>query len=206
MINFLCLKWGDKYSVDYVNILYNMVQRHYSKEFNFYCMTDNSEGINPCINIVPLLEQDYVGWWHKICFFHPLLEEFIQGRVITLDLDLVIVDNIDCLDTTNKFSILADYFPANGFNSSIMNFTVGTMNTIFTSFHKKYAEQLWGDQAWITQVSKEIAVVYPKEWVRSYKFEILSPEFHIPKDCKIILYHGKPDPHETLQHVGKYWC
>lgn len=206
MLNFLCLKWGNKYSVDYVNNLYSMVSRNYSHSFKFFCMTEDSSGIREEVNIIPLLDQEHFGWWHKITFFHPELENYIQGRVITLDLDLVIVDNIDCFDTREDFAIIADYIPRNGYNSSIMNFGVGTMNHIYNKFKPEYSSKYWGDQAWITLQTRTFASIYSREWVRSYKWECLNPSFHIPENCKIILYHGKPDPHETLENVGEYWC
>ena len=169
-------------------------------------MTEDPSGIKKEINIIPLFHQKYKGWWHKIWFFHPKLKEYIQGRVLTLDLDMVIVDNIDCFDSTDSFRTIEDYIPANGFNSSIMNYRVGQMDHVYNNFNIAYAEQMWGDQVWITQQTKTIANPYPKDWVRSYKWECLKPYFHIPENCKIVLYHGKPDPHETLQHIGEYWC
>ena len=114
--------------------------------------------------------------------------------------------NIDCFDTREDFAIIADYIPRNGYNSSIMNFGVGTMNHIYNKFKPEYSSKYWGDQAWITLQTRTFASIYSREWVRSYKWECLNPSFHIPENCKIILYHGKPDPHETLEDVGEYWC
>ena len=53
MIHVLCSKWGDKYSADYVNILYNMVKRHLPAEFKFYCQTEDTDGLNTDIEILP---------------------------------------------------------------------------------------------------------------------------------------------------------
>ena len=35
MVNVLCMKWGTKYSADYVNTLYSMVARNMSRDFRF---------------------------------------------------------------------------------------------------------------------------------------------------------------------------
>ena len=40
----LCMKWGTKYGPEYVNRLYAMVRRHLSGDFNFVCLTDDSQG------------------------------------------------------------------------------------------------------------------------------------------------------------------
>ena len=37
-ISIVCLKHGKKYSADYVNILYNMIRRNVTGDFNFYCI------------------------------------------------------------------------------------------------------------------------------------------------------------------------
>ena len=45
--NILCMKWGTKYGPEYVNRLYGMVRRHLSGDFNFVCLTDDSQGVRP---------------------------------------------------------------------------------------------------------------------------------------------------------------
>ena len=41
MINFCCVYYGDKYDVKYVQVLYNMLQRHLTIPHNFICFTDH---------------------------------------------------------------------------------------------------------------------------------------------------------------------
>lgn len=43
----LCMKWGTKYGAEYVNRLYNMVNRHTTLPFKMVCLTDRTEGIDP---------------------------------------------------------------------------------------------------------------------------------------------------------------
>jgi len=52
--NVICIKWGTVYTPDYVNRLYNMVKRHTTVDFNFYCFTELSDGLNPDIIVRPL--------------------------------------------------------------------------------------------------------------------------------------------------------
>ena len=42
MTNFFCTLWGNKYGIEYVQNLYNAVQRNYDGEFKFYCQTDRA--------------------------------------------------------------------------------------------------------------------------------------------------------------------
>ena len=40
MYNFACVCYGDKYSPEYVQKLYNMVERNTTIDYKFYCFTD----------------------------------------------------------------------------------------------------------------------------------------------------------------------
>ena len=42
MKNVVCIKWGEKYSAEYVNRLYGMVQRQLSLPHRFVCLTEDS--------------------------------------------------------------------------------------------------------------------------------------------------------------------
>ena len=65
----VCLKWGDKYSADYVNVLANMVARNTTVPYEFVCFTDNSNGIQAGIRVLPLPNLPITGWWYKPYFF-----------------------------------------------------------------------------------------------------------------------------------------
>ena len=45
MKNVVCIKWGEKFGSEYVNKLYNSIQRNLSLKHRFICLTDNAEGI-----------------------------------------------------------------------------------------------------------------------------------------------------------------
>ena len=53
MMNFVCIKWGDKYTPDYVNNLFRMVQKNYTKPFTFTCYTDDTEGLECDTHPIP---------------------------------------------------------------------------------------------------------------------------------------------------------
>ena len=105
MMNFVCIKWGDKYSSDYVNNLYNMVKKNYSKSFTFTCYTDNSEGLICDTAPIPddgILHPKY--WFGKetFCFHRAKFTVFnshnwlgYEGNWCYFDLDVVIQGNID---------------------------------------------------------------------------------------------------------------
>lgn len=107
MMHFLCIKWGNKYSPDYVNNLYGMVSRKYSKRFKFICYTDDVSGLDKHIitrNIphVKPLHPDYWFGKENYCWDRPKFLLFnshhwlkTKGPFCYMDLDIIIQNNID---------------------------------------------------------------------------------------------------------------
>lgn len=92
-INILTLKVGNKYSSAYVNRLYQALKRNSTVDFNFYCYTEDSAGLEKNINVIPLtLRHDVVKQWYKIDF-HSMPQ--LIGKCLVLDIDYLIVDNVD---------------------------------------------------------------------------------------------------------------
>lgn len=85
-----CVKWGDKFSHKHVNRLYKMCRKNIDDDFTFICHTDNPEGINSDIHIIPLGDYDLETWWWKLCLF----KESSDDINIFFDLDVVIQKNI----------------------------------------------------------------------------------------------------------------
>ena len=113
-MHFLCMKWGNKYSPEYVNNLYKMVQQNYSKRFKFICYTDEPEGIEksiktrPIPNVEPLHPRYWFGQenycWDRAKFLvlnsHHWLKT--KGPFCYLDLDVIIQNNIDDIFELSK--------------------------------------------------------------------------------------------------------
>ena len=54
-VNVVCSKWGTKYGPHFVNRLKEMSKRNIPDQFDFhfYCYTDNDEGLDDDINVIP---------------------------------------------------------------------------------------------------------------------------------------------------------
>ncbi len=224
LVNVVCVYWGNKYSIDYVNILYNMVKRNLSVPFKFTCYTDQpSVGDGPLaaeIGVKRLPFNQYEGWWNKLTLFSP--EAKLEGTCLYLDLDVVILDNIDDMALFGKedtFGVINDFNPKSTvFNSSIMKFNNVTAENIWTSFKKDESNMMrhHGDQQVMSHYIRSTphCKVMPDDWTFSYKwYDREKPRidetewtFERKPKSKVAIFHGKPNPHESDQQwVKDHW-
>lgn len=222
MLNVVCLKWGEKYSTEYVNRLYSMVSSQLKQEFEFYCMTESPSGIIDEVNILPLPNLGLEGWWYKLYLFSS---DFfgLQGRVLFLDLDVVITGSIDALlGYSSKCFCISPDEKEGDYNSSVMSFELGSMPYVWESFWAQkeiITQTMHGDQDWVQHICRN-AKIYPKPFVVSFKYDCKSrakfgggslgkwlrkkgyfvpkKEAVLPKGTSIVLFHGKPDPEDVM--------
>lgn len=226
----VCLKWGDKYSAEYVNKLHNMVAKHCTLDYEFVCFTENSAGIDKNIRTEPLPSLPVKGWWYKPYFFSSKLP--INGTLLYLDLDLIVFENIDkffSYKPEQNFVIIRDFNRINRgnwdrINSSVFRLKTGSKADKYDEFVSNPANamrRLQGDQDWMY---KHCAPwdYWPDEWVESYKWEMRGRQYlgivngvrnfvHpgepiVKPHTSIAVFHGKPDIHEvTDQWVLDNW-
>jgi hypothetical protein len=218
MISVLCVKYGNKYGVEYVEKLRNMLSRHLSIPYEFVCLTDDARPISGVRSIVQPVSNYKKMWWHKVHMFNPELD--LRDRILYLDLDVIIHNNIDKLvdRADEEFFGIRDFNRKfhkswNHMNSSVMSWKHRTQSEIYEKFqeHPNEAQRLHGDQDWIWKVAKHRVTFWPNEWIQSYKWEIRSKEeltiangkrnfknvrndVSPHKDCCIAVFHGDPNP------------
>lgn len=207
MNNVVCLKHGTKFDAGYVNNLYAGVKRNSTVEFTFHCFTDDSSNINNEIICHPLPHTNVNGWWQKLYLFSDQLP--IDGRILFLDLDTLITNNIDHYITHNNgFVVLRDLW-AKGDNvgSAIMSFETHKYNHIWKSFIENPTQAIGrlhphGDQKWIQ--CQQPDRIY---WQDLYPREILSFKSGcrqgLPNDARIVCFHGKPSIPEAITETTK---
>lgn len=224
----VCLKHGDKYDAEYVNVLYNMIQRNCTVPHEFVCFTENSRGLNRNITVRPLPEiPNAKGWWYKPMFFNPDFE--LKGTILFFDLDVIIFRNIDYLFSysPNQFCILKDFNRSvraqwKKFNSSVFRLETGSLPHVYNDFIKNPSEAIrrfHGDQDWIFHKVKNGFQYWPNEWIQSYKWEMRNrPTLIRQKDgtknfresgapiiqpsTSVAVFHGEPNPHNCIDE----WC
>lgn len=87
----VCVKWGTKYSAEYVHRLQHMVAKNLPCEYEFVCYTDDPFNLN--CKTIPITT-DLEIYWNKVALFQPGM---FTGEVLYFDLDLVIQNPIDAL-------------------------------------------------------------------------------------------------------------
>lgn len=217
----LCVRFGNKYGIEYVERLRNMVSRHITVPYEFVCLTDDQHTIPNVRNIYQPNANYARGWWHKVHMFDSQLP--IKGRILYFDLDVVIHNNIDKLTKFNRNNFIGihdfnrKFFPSwNHLNSSVLAWNHGTQSHIYDQFKKdpNQAQRLQGDQDWIWKLCRESMKFWPKEWVMSYKWEIRSrdelmvanakrrfktvrDDIRVHSDCSVAVFHGEPNPQDV---------
>jgi hypothetical protein len=231
-LNVICLKWGSKYPTSDVNQLYSMVKRNLSTPFEFYCITEDAEGLLEEVNVLPLYDGSLIGWWHKLSIFR---KEFygLSGTALFLDLDIVITANLDelLLFQPGRTCSIQDKGGSkwNVINSSVVRYEIGELDYVWQGFlynQKWIMENMHGDQDWLGLVVPSVEV-YPSSWIVSYKKDCnsrgwkklghlgewlmkkgyLKPtgEAVLPKKSKVVIFHGKPDPIDVVNTSYKQW-
>ena len=56
MRNVVCMKWGTKFSPNYVNILASRVKKNLAGDYRFVCFTDDPTGLREDVETRPLPE------------------------------------------------------------------------------------------------------------------------------------------------------
>lgn len=210
MLNIICIN-ADNYlgkGVEYVNILANCVARNISDKtvYKFICFTDTPQGIDIDVDIRPLPVDGLDGWWNKLSLFKEGL--FPDGdRILYLDLDTIITSGLDdIVKYDGEFAILRDFIRQEGCQSSVMAWPVKSNAWIIWDawVNAGMPKTDEGDQKWIEKMVNPdfLQDLFPNCFV-SYK---LGATTGIPKNCRMVIFHGKPRPHEiTDGWIPKVW-
>lgn len=226
----ICMKWGKKYDAEYVNRLYNMVSRHLTLPFTFVCLTDDPDGIYQKIKCYPIPELNLPSniperGWKKLTTFKSDLYG-LKGTALFLDIDIVIVDNIDCFFThkpkhEDSVMIIRDWkkpWRMVG-NSSVYRFKVGydtypNLLNYFEQNFEKIRSQVRHEQAYLSNYLRQHHHLeyWNPTWCVSYKYHCLQkiPLAYFkppvkPDNAKIVVFHGEINPPDAINGGGGKW-
>ena len=228
-VNVLCIKWGRKYGPEYVNKLYSMVSRHLSRPFRFVCLTDDANGIDPRIEVkdIPAVgfkdfdeRQPWTfghGWLKVTSFAAPLYD--LSGPTLFIDLDVVIVDNIDCFfEPDGEFRVIKEWDKSDETgNTSVYRFNIGAHPDLIENLKTnkdKILARVRNEQEYVTGTlaAQGKLQYWPTGWCVSFKRHCMPRGIMswfkpatIPPGAKIIAFHGKPNPHDVIAGRSGKW-
>lgn len=219
-VNIVCMKWGDRYEPEYVNNLYHMVKRNISLPFRFICLTEYPEGIEPGVEVKPLPEfkeppPKYLRFclaWRKLALFDETVYD-LTGKTLFLDLDLLVIDNIDCFFSySDKLAIIENWSQPNRLigQSSVFCFDIGKYTHLLEKYRNQQEEVLKNNRTEQVYITRELGEgnfdYFPDDWCKSFKMHcmpggilnsFMTPT-KIPKKARIIVFHGNPNPPDAI--------
>lgn len=188
-----CVKWGTRYGPDYVNILYRAARENMTGPFRFVCITDEGEGLDPGIDLVPFPKFRVPReTWRRSCF--PKIALLAPGIVadddivLQIDLDVMIVGRLDDFfelwQRRPAFYSLREWNPAlvrtllpeglrpdRGTQGSIYLYRAGDQRGMFEHFeaNTETVFATWkSDRHYFPKIAKDPAYL-PEDWCPSFK-------------------------------------
>ncbi len=207
--NVICIKWGTVYKAKDVNNLCSMIKRNTTHDIDFYCFTENADGLNPDVIVRPLPtfqnvkqgEEEWAarhGYRKEAALCDDALGGLTGERVFFFDLDSLIVDNLDEFfeyPQDDKFYIINDWHTKGDTvgQASCYSWVVGTLGYVKADFEanpKKYVEQFYtASQEYLShKVIERYGTLnfWPDNWFKSFRFHCL-PKWYLRyfKEAKI---------------------
>ena len=221
----VAVKWGSKYSAHYVNCLFAGVFRNLKQKHRSICFTDDSDGIDACIEIAPLPQRDDLqGWWYKAYLFSEEASAIIglNRPILYIDLDTVVTGELTTLVNVKRdyFGVLStDSMPSErrngGMNSSVMTWICGTYGEIWTELEKNYEsiqKIMYKFDGWIETILAKKSIIYLQMELHDSSildFGQLRVEMQdsneIPNAC-LVTFPLSPKPHEVIDRCDWVRC
>lgn len=213
----VCMKWGTRYGVEYVNRLYATVRHHVAGRLRFVCLTDDPRGLRPevehhdCPEVDLPPPYDRTGW-RKISLFAPPERLFgMAGDWLFLDLDVVVTGPLDDLFTfapEARIVVMRNWTqPGRGIgNTSVYRFRPGADAYLLETLHAEWDRVLRehrNEQTYVSRTARSLAF-FPDPWCLLYKVHCVpawparfwrAPA--LPPTARVVAFPGSPDPHEA---------
>ena len=233
-----CVIHGTGYDWQYVEKLYNMLKRHLPAGIRFHVYTEAnrpvpSHMIKHVLKDWPGIAGPKRSWWYKMQLFNP---EHHSGNLLYFDLDCVIINDLswipalstECFWTIRDFRYLQRKSHS-GMNSSVMWWNVTRYANVWYEFDRldinKTVVQYPGDQDYLGVVIDPTQRRYfDQQYLQSWRWQVQDGGYnfstrkpnapgtksdnYIGGDTSILVFHGKPKPHECTSDpvIANNWC
>lgn len=223
-------RYRSHFGPETVNTLRAMVARHYPKPHRFVCVTDDAEGLDPRVDVIPAWN-DYAdlpppcggrnpSCYRRLRMFHPAIGDVFGPRFLSMDLDVVVTaDLTPIVERPEDFVIWGDTNPRTFYNGSLVLMTAGARPHVWTTFDPiasplaaKAAGHFGSDQGWISHcLGKGEATWTKDDGVYSFQNHLKPQAGLLPENARIVVFHGHQDPwarevQRTYPWVRQHWC
>ena len=189
--------WCGNLGPFYAFMLHESLKKNITIPFDFNCFTDSTNRLSiPTIEFTPKFKWNL----NKFEVFDP--KYGLQGKVLILDLDLLILKNIDdIVNFSEEFITCEGAYCSNKAGGSIVGTTIDygyryiwkplidspNKVTLMTGGSERMFYRLYLNNIKFFQDK------YPG--IYSYKKDVKDDQ--MPKDTRILRWHGDPRPHKT---------
>lgn len=169
------------YTGEHVAALREMVARHYSEPHRFVCVTDDASDVPGDIETYPLWPDHFnlvnpshptarPNCYPRLKLFSSEMRDIFGERFVSLDLDMVIVDDLRPLWNRPEDFVIYDARGDDHYNGSMFMMTAGARAQVWDTFDSVKSPQLTtrakmrgSDQAWIRYCLSPDAATWTNE-------------------------------------------
>lgn len=232
MLDIVCWLWKpapeyrSQFSVEHVNTLRAMIARHYPHPHRFSVITDQSNGFDEGVRVIPLWDDfgdreslygpNTPSCYRRLKAYSHEMEKIIGSRFVSLDLDCVIVrDPTPLWHRTEDFVIWGDHDRRTPYNGSMWMMDAGARRRVWDKFvenpdlaiKRARGAGFYGtDQAWVCYIlgpnEKRWTV---QDGVFSYRMRMKNNGGALPKEAKIVFFEGHLDPWSPVVRDTQPW-
>jgi len=235
MLRIVTFKWKPapgyhtRYEARHVNVMARMVARFYQAPHEVVCITDDAEGLDAGIRVVPLWSDFadlpnpkgplFPSCYRRLKTFSAEAAQLIGERFVMLDLDCVLTDDVRPLwDRPEDFVILKSHYERLWYSGAMILMHAGARAQVWTEFDpltspaQARAEGHFGsDQAWIAaRLGPNEATWSTQDGVYSFSQHVAPNRGALPANARLVNFHGIINPWddrvmEQLGWVREYW-
>lgn len=232
MKSIVCWMWNEgfrEYRPEHVNALAKMVKRHLREPHRFICITDETEGFSPDVEVIQTPAaakrladlrspegKRFPSCYRRLWMFSE--EAKVLGdRVLLIDIDLVVVaDLAPVFDHPQEFvgwRPFRDWGNQCRFGGGIYLLTPGTRTQVWTEFkgnesvQKARAAGFRGsDQAWLSYMLGGKEVYWGRDSGIYSIRDMKGTEAILPPDARLVQFNGPVKPWlSPLPWVRDHW-
>lgn len=205
----MVLRTGGDFKPEHVGALARQIEQNLPGA-DIACLSDVDV---PCQRIP--LQHDWPGWFSKMELFRP----DIDGTILYMDLDTVIVGDLSEIASVDRLTMLSDFYKPERPASGVMLLPEQYRAEVWRKWMINPARSMamcgtLGDQLFIGEACPHAhrwQDVVPGQIV-SYKAHVRAKTGHrfdkgngnVPSNTRIICFHGKPRPWDVVEFDFMY--